>query len=190
MQTKMKNEDIYILQPIDTLVHLGAGRCSELDDYLTLQPQRVLLVEADPQLAEALQKRTVDLSQVQVVCAAVAGQPGEVTLHRYNLPEANSLHSASGLLDLFPGLKVLERRQLQAIGPATLLEALDLKIEQENRLVIDLPGEELPALQALLQANQLHLFGQLQLHCGREPLYQGSQPAAWVLQWLDRKSVV
>jgi FkbM family methyltransferase len=176
-----------ITKTVDTLVHLGAGRCSELDDYLALQPGQVLLVEADPQLAAALQKRTKDLPQVQVICAAVAGEGGPATLYRFNLPDANSLHAPSGLLEIFPGLKTVERLSIEAVSPVVFLEPLGLKVEQENCLVIDLPGEELPVLQALLRAERLHLFSSIQLHCGRETLYEESEPASRVLHWLKEQ---
>jgi hypothetical protein len=171
-------------QAIDTLIHLGAGRCSELDDYLALQPHRLLLVEADPLLAEDLNARTAGLTQVQVMCAAVAGQPGPATFHRYSLSEVNSLHSASGLLALFPGLKTVEQLQVEKVSPAKLLQPLQLQANQENRLVIDLPGEELPVLQALEATKLLDLFGQLYLHCGKDSLYKGCEKASHVLCWL------
>ncbi|MEG7525347.1 MAG: hypothetical protein M3H12_20055, partial [Chromatiales bacterium] len=58
-------------------------------------------------------------------------------------------------------------------------------MEQRNRLIIDLPGEELSVLKALQQADQLHFFEQLQLHCGRQSLYEGGEPATTILQWLQ-----
>ena len=179
--------DVDASQPVDTVVHLGAGNCSELDAHLALQPRQMLLVEADLQLAEALRRHTADLPQVQVVCAAVAGSPGPAVLYRYNLPDASSLHPAQGLLQLFPGLKLLESLQLESVSPSALLQPMQLQEGQENILLIDLPGEELPALQALQQAQQLHLFRRIQLYCGREPLYESSEPAALILHWLQEQ---
>ena len=182
---KLSNhDDVENIVFIDTLVHLGAGRCSELDGYLALKPRQLWLIEADPQLAEELKSRTEGLDQVHMRCEAIAGQSGPATLHRYNLPELNSLRTASGLLDLFPGLKTLGRLQVEATSPLKLLQQLELRAEQQNRLVIDLPGEERPVLQALQQSQQLYLFDHVQLHCGRKPLYEGSEPAALVLKWL------
>ena len=66
MQANVNFDDVHLHQPIDTLVHLGAGRCSELDAYLRLQPKRLLLVEADPDLADVLLARTDNLPQVEV----------------------------------------------------------------------------------------------------------------------------
>ncbi|MBL3527810.1 MAG: hypothetical protein JMN27_09580 [gamma proteobacterium endosymbiont of Lamellibrachia anaximandri] len=186
MHKEQHNSQIWPTTDMDTIVHLGAGRCSELDDYLAAKPASLLLVEADPQLAKTLQVRTTDYPQVEVINCAVAAQPGPVTFRRYNLPDASSIHPASiGLLDLFPGLKTVQELQIEALDPAPLLQPLRLQVEQRNRLVIDLPGEELPVLQALQQADQLHYFEQLQLHCGREFLYEDSEPAAIVIQWLQ-----
>ena len=184
MPTLSNHDDVENMISIDTLVHLGADRCSELNEYLALKPRQLWLVEADPQLAEELKSRTEGLNQVHVRCEAVADQSGPATLHRYNLPEVNSLRTASGLLDLFPGLKTLGPLQVETTSPLKLLQQLELRAEQQNRLVIDLPGEEWPVLQALQQSQQLYLFDHVQLHCGRKPMYEGSEPPALVLKWL------
>jgi hypothetical protein len=184
MQTQSNLEGVRNMTPIDTLIHMGAGQCSELDEYLTLQPRQLILIEANSQLAQDLHNRVEGLTQVQVSCVAIAGNPGPATFYRYNLPEVNSLHPASGLMDLFPGLKLLDQQEVNTISPVTLLEPLQLGAERENRLVIELPGEELPVLQALQQSQQLEMFSQVQLYCGREPLYEGSEPAARVFEWL------
>ena len=183
MQVESDNEEVHT--STYSLVHFGAGRCNELSGYLDLQPQRILLVEADPELAEDLKKRTAFLEQVQVQCAAVAGNPGPVTFYRYNLPHAGSLHSASGMLKLYPGLRVVEKFPMEAVSPNKVLEPLHLEDYQENHWVIDIPGEELQVLQSLLRTGQLHLFFRIQLYCGREPLYENSEPSSRILEWLQ-----
>jgi hypothetical protein len=60
-----------------------------------------------------------------------------------------------------------------------------LTVQGDNLLVIDLPGEELPVLQALWEATQLQLFSQVKLRCGREPLYEGAEPATRIVRWLE-----
>ncbi|NMQ27649.1 hypothetical protein E4Q23_07705 [Candidatus Accumulibacter phosphatis] len=172
-------------QVIDTLVHLGSGQCSELDAYLSLQPKRLVLVEADAQVAAALRVRTDELPNVQVLCNAVAGIAGPAVFHRYSLPETGSLHPATGLLQLLPGLKPLEEVPIEAVAARTLLEPLQVDAGGDNLLVIDLPGEELPVLQALWDGTQLQRFSQVKLRCGREPLYEGAEPAPRIVRWLE-----
>ena len=185
MQIQPTTENTSNIIPVDTLVHFGAGQCSELDEYLALTPRQLLLVEADSQLAKELETRIQGLTKAQVCCAVIAGKPGDAILYRYNFPELNSLHPASGLIKLFPGLKLVEEQHVETISPVTLLEPLQLKAEKENWLVIDLPGEELPVLQASQQSKQLELFNRISLYCGSESLYEGSETAAQIIDWLQ-----
>jgi len=71
MQTESNINDVQTGQFLNTLVYMGAGSGSELNTLLALQPQRLLLIEADPQLASALQARTATLKQIQVLNTAV-----------------------------------------------------------------------------------------------------------------------
>lgn len=169
---------------IDFLVHFGAGRCSELDHYLAREPKQLILVEADPDLAESLTRRTADLSQVQVICAAVADQSAQGTLRRYNLPDASSLRAATRLYALYPGLKLLDELPVETVRADALLERLPYTDDQNNVLVIEVPGEEQAVLNTLLEADLLHRFREMQLHCGCESLYAESAPAERVLHWL------
>lgn len=174
--------------PLDTIVHLGAGPCTELDDYLATGASTIWLIEADPRIADALTARARAHEEVQVHPIALASAGGEAVLHRYNLPEANSVSPATGLLDLFPGLRLLEQLTVPAVAYADLLKPLKLKPKSGNHLlVLELPGQELQALQALQQAGQLPAFKHILLHCGREPLHADSVPAETVLQWLQEQ---
>ncbi|MBN2322088.1 MAG: hypothetical protein JXR49_23635, partial [Acidobacteria bacterium] len=184
MQEKHRYNTVQVQFPVDTLVHMGAGRCRELNAYLALKPQRILLVEADSLLVEDLKKRTDQHPQIQVECAAVAGNPGPVHFYRYNLPDAGSLHPASGLFQLYPGLRLVERVPMEAVGPDTLVQSLNLQDSQGNQLIVDIPGEELSVLQALQRSEKLHLFSRIRLFCGHEPLYEGGEPADRILEWL------
>jgi hypothetical protein len=173
--------------PSHTIVHLGAGCCRELANYLTHQPRQLLLVEADPELTKDLRHRTEGLQQVKVSCTAVAGLPSQATFHRFNLPELNSLHAASGLRETFPGLKTAKQIQVEAVNPASLLQPLQSQSVQENRLIRDRPGKKLPVMHTLKQLRLLHLFEKVYLQSANVALYEGSEPAARVLQWLKEK---
>ncbi len=171
---------------VNTIIHLGAGSCNELDDYLVERPAHLLLIEADRQLADALEIRTAGYPQVEVINRAVASQSGPVTFHRYNLPDVSSLRRASSsLLELFPGLKATQDLQMEAVDPSALLQPMQLDVDQPNWLVIDLPGEELPVLKVLQQDGLLHFFDQLKLYCSHQSLYEESEPAAIIIQWLQ-----
>lgn len=187
MHVRVDHDDNGPSAHMDTVVHFGAGLCSELDAYLAMKPHRLVLVEAEAQLAEALVKRTAGLPHVQVVRAAIAAHPGSGLFHRYSLPGVGSLHRASGLAALFPGLRALEPLPVETVSPVPVLEPLALEDQRSNLLVVDLPGEELPVLTVLRDAGQLQLFTQIRLHCGHRPLYEGGEPAARILGWLNEQ---
>lgn len=172
---------------LDTLIHLGAGPCRELDAHLALQPKRLILVEADARLADALKARTHEREHVSVRKLAVASQPDQVTFHRYNLPGAGSLQPATGLKVLFPGLKLQQTLTLEAVGICDLIGSLQLTPDAHHRLVLDLPGQELSSLQALDGSGQLYHFQSLSMYCGHEPLYEYGVSAEIMLDWLTNK---
>jgi hypothetical protein len=171
----------------DHVIHLGAGRCTELDGYLAAEPGLLLLVEADPRLAEALAQRVAERPDVRVLQAVVAAQPGQATFHRYNLPDANGLYRATGLHELYPGLRLLEEVPSETIGIAELLATLNLEPGQRNHLVIDTPGEEARLLATLADEGQLHLFGRLEILVGDGAMYEGGSGAAEILDWLAER---
>ncbi|EIC23704.1 hypothetical protein [Thiorhodovibrio frisius] len=175
------------MKALDTLIHLGAGPCREFEAHLASGTKRLVLVEADPQLTESLRSRAQGLTQVSVTQAALAPAAGAVTFHRYNLPDAGSLQPATGLHNLFPGLKLQEKLPLQALGLGDFINSLALAAEGHHRLIIDLPGQEMASLMALADASQLQGFRQLDLHCGNQPLYEQAVAAEEILGWLGEQ---
>jgi DNA repair exonuclease SbcCD ATPase subunit len=170
---------------LDCLIHLGAGRCSELDQHLAREPGRLVLVEADEGLADKLRQRVPGRSNVQVVNTAIAAETGQRTYYRYNLPAVNGLREPTGLCALYPGLRVLEARPVQAMGIIEFLDSLQPAADQSNGLVIELAGEEAAILEALEAGDRLHQFCELELVASREPLYELEKPARELLDWLD-----
>ena len=170
---------------MDNLVHFGAGYCSELDHYMALQPEHVLLVEGDPKVASILRERTLGLAQVVINKSVIAGQAGAASFICYNLPGTGALHEVAALLDIYPGLRKVDEFPVHTVTASSLLNTLELQPEQDNLLVIDLPGEELPVLKELLQSEKLYLFKDINLYCGQQPLYETGEKASVILNWLE-----
>jgi FkbM family methyltransferase len=174
-----------IKPPLDFIIHLGAGKCSELDDYLTLNPKNIQLIEADSDLVKELELKVQNNDNVTIIPCAISATEEHRKLFRYNISSANGIHPATELKLLFPGLKQLEPIKVKSIRPTELLQPLALNIEQNNLLVVDVPGEELAVLQALEEADKLVLFRYIQLHCGIKALYSESHTADSVINWLN-----
>ncbi|MDF1615659.1 FkbM family methyltransferase [Desulfurivibrio dismutans] len=167
------------------IIHLGAGQGHELDNYLSLRPEKIVLVEAEPSAVRALERRTASLAQVEVLPVAVAATSGKAVLKGFNLPRFNSLRTPSGITELFPGLRLHKDFEVNALTTPDLINKIGPTAEQENWLVIDVPGEEAEVLEALQQAGRLHLFDRIVLHCGKVALYEGGRDAELLLRLLD-----
>src|SRR5690606_39251158 len=102
---------------MQTIIHIGAGHCSELEAYLAGNAQRIVLVEPIPALAAKLAQRVKEHSHIIVLEAAVSPESASNQLHEYNLQEASSLRAAIGLKRLFPGLKTIKTHTVKTLTP-------------------------------------------------------------------------
>ncbi|MDN3522095.1 FkbM family methyltransferase [Halomonas ramblicola] len=159
-----------------TLLHLGAGECRELEVYLNTQAKRIVLVEADPQVAQALRRRTQSESRVQVIEAAVAEKSGKATLYRYNLKGLTTLYPFTSSSSRWPGLRLESELTIQAISFSQLLEQLALEEDKAHWLVIDAPGVEAQLLKALAGQVPTQRFSYLSLHSSR---FVSGDQSAW-----------
>ena len=173
---------------VDThsIVHLGAGKCSELESYLATQAVRIVLVDANPSVIHTLKQKSTGAARIEIIEAAISEQTGPVTLNLFNLADASSLHAPTGLLQLFPGLKISQQLQVKTQTAAAIIQPLKLYAAHNNLLVIDIPGEERSTLEALQAEGLLEQFAQIQLHCGIAELYEDSGDASHIIQLLQQ----
>ena len=73
---------------VDAGAHMGDWTACLLDLF---QPERVLALECEPRLVEALRNRFRTAPQVVVVDSALAGNRGTLTFHRLQHPASSSL---------------------------------------------------------------------------------------------------
>lgn len=159
-----------------TLIHLGAGRCRELDTWLQAGFREIVLVEPDQVRAAELLSRVSDHDHVRVVESAVSATDGETELNVLNYPDANSLRKPERLLELFPGIRIRKRVPTHAIGIETLLSEFELSADAVNGLVIETPGEEHAIVKALLEADAIYSLAFVTLQAPTVPLYAGARP--------------
>ncbi|WP_093993411.1 hypothetical protein [Flavimaricola marinus] len=176
-------------QRIGTIVHLGAGTGEALDNYLDSGAAQIVLVEPEPERAEDLRALVASLSardqaRVQVIERAVAMQDGTAMLTVFNQTDASSLVPPTGLSELYPGLRVLSRTEVETVSPASLLKTLTLDPDALNWLIVETPGLEAQVLRALADLGGLTQFVRLDLRCGAEPLYEGAASGQEILTWL------
>ncbi len=170
-------------QPQAVLVWLGAGD-GEGAGQLCAEYGQVVLAEVNeacqPQLAQ-LQARYPTLD---VWSEAIAAHSGPGQYFSYNLPQFNALAPATGLCQLYPGLKLQEQTALQTVAVSELLETLAFDDDALHELRVHLPAQARSILQALADSGQLALFASIRVQTGRTELYQDAGNAAALIDWL------
>jgi FkbM family methyltransferase len=156
-----------------TILHIGAGKATELNEWLATGAQRIILVEPNPILCKQLRNTALRHPAVTVVEAAITNDPSCNLLHEYNLLEASSLRPAKALNTRYPGLKATKQHKVATLSPGQLLEQYGPEPGQPATLAIQAPGEEQAILQTLIASDQLKCFSQLMVSISREPLYEG-----------------
>lgn len=175
-----------LLNNINAIVHIGAGRGRELNDYLASPAQQIILVEPNPRLVAELRRLGEADARIRVVEAAVSNSSADNLLQEYNLPDVNSLYAATGLRQLFPGLRLLGQLPVSTLTGQELLDHCALEGE-DNTLIIEAPGAELAIVETLTEAGGIDKFSRIAINCAEEPLYDSPSHAAAVLKLLQEQ---
>lgn len=159
--------------PIHTLVHIGAGCGNQLPYYQELNLTRLILIEPLPGLARHLRQATASMPNTEVWELAVSNHTApKAELTEYNLTQVSSLHHATGLLTLYPGLKALQQHQVIILSPQELMERLQLNPDHSHQLILEANGEEQAIINTLLDHDQLSLFQHIQIIMSEQALYK------------------
>jgi hypothetical protein len=172
-----------------TVVHVGAGDGSTLDAYRQLPVHRLVLAEADPEAAAALQIRFAGRPEAELHRVVLAPEAGACTWHRFNVRRFNGIVPPSpALLGFYPGLRARDGLPVTASGFAAWLQGLDIDpaTAKSNLLVLDLPGLEAALLQAL-PPKALDPFAWLLLRGAAAVLQPPGGDVAAALDWLDQR---
>ena len=168
---------------IDALMHLGAGGCSELNDYLAVKPNKIVLVEADSELAKSLKKKASKQKSVTVLESLVSTDDGEKAFYRYSLPSTSSTQKGNELFSLYPSLKLVREVYLPAQDVKQLISN-EFDFTSNNALVIDLPGQEFEILSDLFASEHLNKLDKLIVYLNSEILYEDEPNLADTYQLL------
>ena len=173
------------LRPPDTIIHLGAGLCRELEHWRASGSKRIVLVEPNPELLPDLRHRISVSDPVDIMPVAVSTQAARESLYLFNFPMLSSLRHPTALYQILPGLTQVGRAVVETVSLDQLLDDLGLRAEGDHWLVIDAPGEEAEILTQLENSAHLHGFSHIFLRAGAEVLYQGAETASALVQRLE-----
>jgi FkbM family methyltransferase len=172
-------------EPLDCIVHIGAGADADSADYSALNPKHVVLIEADPEAHSVFAERFADAPNVTVINALVAPQAGEATFHRFTLPSFNAPLGLGRLRELYPRIDLVEELRIQGQPLHEIVR--EPVLGARNLLIFDMPGQEAALLRSLA-AEFLGRFSSIVVLASAEAWQEGAEPAEATLAILKNKN--
>lgn len=132
--------------PVAGVVHVGANRGDEIDQYDSMGAQRVVFIEANPQLAKQLRARFATRPDVTICEFAAADENGHADFHLTSFDQSSSLLKLKRHAEIYPEIvaagtiQVIKRRLDDALAETGLADAAF------ELLSLDIQGAELMAL--------------------------------------------
>jgi len=131
---------------IEGVVHVGANRGDEIATYDAMGVGRVVFVEANPNLADALRARFASRPNVSIFAFAAGEAPSEAEFHLTSFDQSSSLLKLKRHAEIYPEIvetgtiKVPVRRLDDALADAGFAAA------RFDLLNLDIQGAELMAM--------------------------------------------
>jgi myosin heavy subunit len=172
----------------DTLIWLGVGHTENLS--CISDETKAVLVDANSNALKTIERQQsikgVPQRNLIFEHVCLAPQTGEAEFYHYNLSEYSALSKATGLFQLFPGIKLKRTETLNTIAVADFIRSQSLST-RNNTLRIDIIDQCLPLLEALEEGGLLSLFKNLELKTSTESLYQQAGTTSDVAEFLNRR---
>ena len=173
---------------IGGIVHCGAHLGQEADSYEACGVERVLWIDAIPELCERLNERVFPLGHT-TVCACLGSRDGvEVSFNYADSADRSNLGQSSSVLPLgthaklYPDIKYIGAQTMTTQTLASLVEPNWPWDVRPNFLNMDLQGYELECLKGAEPI--LPWFDWIYTEFFEDPLYEGSALMPELTAWL------
>jgi FkbM family methyltransferase len=166
------------------VIHIGAHEGKELERYQAMGVERVLFIEANPEVFERLQTTIAGYANVEAVNCAISNANGTVTLHITSMDQSSSILSLKRHKDLYPDIQETHQLIVKSKTLDTLLKELEFNLTDFNILNMDIQGAELLALQGA--TNWLKYVDAINTEVNYEELYEGCALIDQVDNFLER----
>lgn len=171
------------------LVYVGADNGEGLETLVNaLNAKHWTLIEGNEKKVRQLENAVSQLNSqnnIEVKQAVISAKGGEQTWYNYNLNEFSGLKQASGLKELFPGLKLQGSQPIETEALGTLLAEISGKeTDGNNALIIDLPGYGTELIEALQNSGELQNWPFLAITAPESALFDQGDDAEKLKQKL------
>ena len=134
---------------VGSIVYVGCGLASDLAYYRAMSPERIILIEPNPDLAAELQELVSDDPLLTYMPIAISGTDGHGRMNIYNYFDICSLATPAALHEIYPGAQLEESIAVETITMKTLIDRIGLSHNGSNLLVVEAAGSESDIIQTL-----------------------------------------
>jgi len=183
--------------PVNLVVHVGGHLAQEVEFYRSLGVEHIIWIEADPSTIDKLQSNiekyeTAATRKMEhsVINATISSSDGEEVMFNVfnNKGGSSSIKKPTALMkEKWPNLSVIgDPLKMITSRLDTVLAAIDLSAYKmkNNLLVIDIQGNEGPALQGI-GAYGDGLFNMIQTEISKKALYEDSTMFDEIDDWMS-----
>ncbi|AFU97744.1 hypothetical protein [Simiduia agarivorans] len=158
---------------VNLVLWIGSGSVTR-DDVCIEASESILLVDSNEAFCNTLTKRFGNEERVKVLHALVGFDDRECDWYEYNLSQLSSTSPAtSKLLQLYPGLKLVQTKKVSALPIRRLLEIEGIG-SGNNRLVLDFISGSCEVLESLFDAPKVR-FSEIYVLSARSNVYETMQ---------------
>ena len=138
----------YHIEPLG-VIHIGAHEGQEIDEYLAMNVQKMLLIEANPDVYDRLKNKlkNYDSDRIEAINFAISNYDGKASLRVTSSDQSSSLLPLKLHSQIYP--QITEDKQIEVTCKQldSLLQEDYFDATQYNLLNIDIQGAEMMALQ-------------------------------------------
>lgn len=129
------------------VIVIGAHNGDEVGTYFSLGFKKIILIEANPGLANGLRERYGDDERITIFSTAIANFNGHATLHVTNFDQSSSLLRLARHTEIYPTIHEIDQIEVNVCTLDHLFFCNSLNPNDFNFLAIDIQGAELLALE-------------------------------------------
>jgi len=131
------------------VIHIGAHEGQEVDDYLAMNVQKMLLIEANPDVYDRLKNKLLDYDsdRIEAINFAISNYDGKALFRVTSSDQSSSLLPLKLHSQIYP--QITEDKQIEVVCKQldSLFQENHFDVTQYNLLNIDIQGAEMMALQ-------------------------------------------
>lgn len=169
-------------------MYITIGQIESLKSQLRKDYKKIIALVPHPSLFKEMQQLAEDYRHLQWQAASVTIDSSAATLNVTNLASLSSQHLPTGIKNLYPNLKIIKNLPVEHVTVEELLKQAELTQEENNTLYLETNGQEEEIFKQLIDQRKLHLFSEIQVRVGEEPLYDKSSTSKKIIQLLQKQA--